>query len=215
MKVGRRSQMPQHLRIVKQHAARALHQGLDDDAGEVLSITLKQRIESLPGRRIDGKLRDKLLRQDLGEEAMHAFLGIADRHGRERIAMIAALKGYEPATRCNAFIKPELHRHLHRDLDRDRAAVAEKNMGQSLREEGHEPPRQIERRLMNQPAEHDMRHLGELILDRRANMGVIIAVAGGPPARDPIDELAVIGEVIRLPCVHATGSGSAAVCICV
>ena len=55
---------------------------------------------------------------------------------------------------------------------------------------------------MHQTAEHDMRHLCELPGDRGANMGMIIAVTGGPPARDPVDQLAAIGEnnPASLPC---------------
>jgi adenosylmethionine---8-amino-7-oxononanoate aminotransferase len=44
-----------------------------------------------------------------------------------------------------------------------RCAVAEKNMGKPLRQQAHEPPRQIERGLMHEPAEHDVRHTRELL----------------------------------------------------
>ena len=47
MPVRRCPQMPQHLRVMKQHAARALHQGLDDDAGNLLRVAVEQRIEGL------------------------------------------------------------------------------------------------------------------------------------------------------------------------
>ena len=47
---------------------------------------------------------------------------------------------------------------------------------------------------MREAAEHDMRHGVELADHRVANIGVVIAVTGGPPARDPIDELAAVGE---------------------
>src|SRR5262249_5085590 len=39
-----------------------------------------------------------------------------------------------------------------------------------------------------------MRHQRELALDRLADMGVVIAVTGGPPRCDPVDQLASIAE---------------------
>src|SRR5262249_33461485 len=39
-----------------------------------------------------------------------------------------------------------------------------------------------------------MRHQRELALDRLADMAVVIAVTGGPPRCDPVDQLASIAE---------------------
>ena len=44
-----------------------------------------------------------------------------------------------------------------------------------------QPAGERERLLMGKPAEHDVRHQRELTLDRRADMGMVIAVAGRPP----------------------------------
>ena len=57
-----------------------------------------------------------------------------------------------------------------------------------------EPPSQRERLLVSEPAEHDVRHQRELALDRLPNVGMVIAVAGRPPRRDPIDQFASIGQ---------------------
>ena len=47
---------------------------------------------------------------------------------------------------------------------------------------------------MSEPAEHDVRHQRELALGRLPNVGMVIAVAGRPPRRDPIDQFASIGQ---------------------
>ena len=47
---------------------------------------------------------------------------------------------------------------------------------------------------MNETAEHHMRHEAELMGDRRPDMGMIIAMTGGPPACDTVHKLAAIGQ---------------------
>ena len=61
---------------------------------------------------------------------------------------------------------------------------------------GHrgQPLGQHERRLMRQSAEHHMRHRGELSLDGLADMRMVVPVAGAPPGRDAIDQLAAVGQ---------------------
>ena len=49
-------------------------------------------------------------------------------------------------------------------------------------------------RLVGQTAEHHMRHLPQLLVHRRVQRGVAIAVDGTPPRRHPIDQLASIGQ---------------------
>jgi hypothetical protein len=77
-----------------------------------------------------------------------------------------------------------------------------------------ETPRQRQRTFMHDPAEHHMGHDVELALQRLRDMGVIIAVAGGPPRRDAVDQFPAVGERMRLPRVALTGSGAPAVFIC-
>ena len=70
-----------------------------------------------------------------------------------------------------------------RDLDRDRAGLGKEHAVEIARQQRRQPPRQRQRLLVRQPAEHHMRHGRELALDRRADMRMVVAVAGGPPAR--------------------------------
>src|SRR5262249_29093970 len=45
-----------------------------------------------------------------------------------------------------------------------------------------------QRLLVDEAAEHHVRHDLELVRDRRANMRMIVPVAGGPPGRDAVDQ---------------------------
>ena len=44
--------------------------------------------------------------------------------------------------------------------------------------------------------------------DRAANVRMIVAVAGGPPRRDAVDQFAPVGEHDARACVRTTGSGA-------
>ncbi len=48
---------------------------------------------------------------------------------------------------------------------------------------------------MDQSSKHDMGHFPSLLGDGRDDIGVIVAMARGPPRCDPIEELAAIGKV--------------------
>ena len=82
-----------------------------------------------------------------------------------------------------------------RDFDGDRAGIAEEHAIEiRRRQHRREPARQRQRRLMHHAAEHHVRHLRELTLDRGADMRMVVAVAGGPPRGDAVDQLAPVGQ---------------------
>ena len=176
------------------HAARALHQRLDDDACEFLGVALEA------ARKIRGALLalrqpdDTMFGQDAAEASVHAGIGIADRHRSGRIAVIAALESKKFPALAHAAVEPELQRHLHGDLDRDRARLGEEHAIEIARHQRRKAAGERERLLVGKPAEHHMRHQRELALDRLADVGMVVAVAGGPPRCDAVDELASIGE---------------------
>ena len=72
------------------HAARALDQRLDDDRRHVLPMPGEVGVEGGNARLVLGERHDVLLRQRAREQAVHAFLGVADRHGGEGVAVIGA-----------------------------------------------------------------------------------------------------------------------------
>ena len=95
--IGRRAQAPQHRRLVEQHAAGALHQRLDDDAGD-------RRRRGAPTSASNAAMRSRsscgsstisCSRQQPAKQRVHAVIGIADRHGAGGVAVIAALEGDE------------------------------------------------------------------------------------------------------------------------
>ena len=55
---------------------------------------------------------------------------------------------------------------------------------------------------VHEAAEHHVRHALELRGDRGADVRMVVAVAGGPPRRDAVDELAAVGEIQP----HAVGA---------
>ena len=125
---------------------------------------------------------------------MHAHVQVANRHGAGRIAVIGPGEGQKPRSRAHALVQPELHGHLHRDLNGNRAGIGEEHAAQITRHARRQPPSQCERLLVDEPPQHDVRHQRELALDGLPDVGMVIAVAGRPPGCDPIDELAPVGE---------------------
>ena len=97
--VGQRAQALEHRRVVEFHAAGALHQRLDDDAGDAVGARGEKFVERgralLAVRQID----DMVLRQQPGEQRVHAVFGVAHRHGAGGVAVIAALEGDELVAR--------------------------------------------------------------------------------------------------------------------
>src|SRR5262249_32511542 len=125
---------------------------------------------------------------------VHAAAGIAARHRPGGVAVIAAFEGEEILSLAHALVQPELHRHLHGDLDRNRPGLRKEHTGQITWQECRKPARERERLFVGEAAEHDMRHERELALDRLPDIGVIIAVTGGPARRNPVDEVTSIRE---------------------
>ena len=94
---------------------------------------------------------------------------------------------------AHPFVEPVLHRHLHGDLDGDGTGLGKEHAVEAGQQPG-EPARQRERALMGEAAEHHVGHDVELALHRRGDGGMVIAVAGGPPRGDAVDELPPVGE---------------------
>ncbi len=108
---------------------------------------------------VGGHLRgEHLARQDVGPQRVHAAVGVAHAHRGEGVAVIAAAPRHQPVLRRAAEAAPVLQRHLHRDLDRDRARVAEEHGVQPVRGDVHEQLGQPGRRFVGQAAEHDVVH---------------------------------------------------------
>src|SRR5215217_3497618 len=71
---------------------------------------------------------DDLLGHHPGEQAVHAFVRVADCHRRQGVAVIAAAEGQEAGLALHAAIDVELQRHLHGDLDRHRTGLGQEDV---------------------------------------------------------------------------------------
>ncbi len=77
--VGEFAQAAQHGRVVEQHAARALHQRLDDDAGDLAGMALEHLRQRRRARVVRWQFDDVLRRQQAVKYPVHAGV-IADGH---------------------------------------------------------------------------------------------------------------------------------------
>src|SRR5262245_28882528 len=64
-----------------------------------------------------------------------------------------------------------------------------------------------ERWLVGEAAEHYMRHCRQLTLDRIPDVGVVVAMACGPPGCNAIDELAPVSKLNPAPARANDGGG--------
>jgi hypothetical protein len=106
--VGQPTQGAQHLVAMEQHAAGALDPRLDDDRGDLAALARKHGVERGLRGGVDRQADDVLRRHDPCEQAVHAFLGVADRHGGQGVAVIAAAEAEEAVLPHDAAVDPEL-----------------------------------------------------------------------------------------------------------
>ena len=105
---------------MKHHAPRALHARLHQNGGQFIGVSLDQLAHTRQRRAIARQIADELGREDAREFGVHPFLRVADRHGGESVAMVAAAKAQDFRAASNAPVHPVLNRHLHGDFDGDR-----------------------------------------------------------------------------------------------
>ena len=86
----------QRLRRVELHAARRLHERLEDDRRRLPRMHAEHALEIARGFLGHRQRHDEVLRQHRMEQPMHSFLGIAHGHRREGVAVIAAAEAHEP-----------------------------------------------------------------------------------------------------------------------
>ena len=78
--------------VVEAHAARALHQRLDDQPGDALGVPRQHQFERVAARRVRRQIGDDVLRQQAAEHVVHPGVRIAHRHRAGGVAVIAALE---------------------------------------------------------------------------------------------------------------------------
>ena len=133
MPVGDLAHHPQALGGVDVHAAGALQQRLDDDAGQLVGVLVREPLERLRpgghavavGRRAVG---EDLLGQHVAEHRVHPADRVAHAHAAERVAVVAAADREHAVPLGAAGAALVLERHLQRDLDAHRAGVGEEDV---------------------------------------------------------------------------------------
>ena len=180
---------------VESHPAGALYQRLDDDRGDLMRMRGQERIERSELVWRVWQFREDLRRQVGAQRGMHSGVGVAQRHRPHGVAVISIAKRKKACPSRNAAIEPVLHRHLHGDLDRNGAEVAEEDMVEGAGCQRRQSRRERFRRRMGEAAEHDVRHRLQLLLHGRLDVWVIVSVAGRPPRGDAVDQHAAIGQV--------------------
>ena len=130
MLVAKRAQPPQRFSVVKAHAAGALYQRFGDDGGHLMRMGGEKGVERRGLFGVGRQFGDQLFGDRTLEQRVHALIRVADRHGGQRVAVIAALEGNEARPAASAVVDPVLHGDLHRDLDRNRTGFGKEHMAE-------------------------------------------------------------------------------------
>ncbi len=184
---------------VEAHAAGALHHRLDDHGRELGRVLGDQGVAGARRRRGRRARRSRpgAGRRRPARAARRPTGGACRPRGRRPTSAGGCRRSSRPA-RCSrrrllgpAEGAPVLQAHLDRDLDRRpspsrpgrRGASGSGVISTRRRGEPH-------RRLVGEPAEHDVAHPPELVADGGVEHRVGVAVDGRPPRRHPVHQLA-------------------------
>ncbi len=191
------------------HAARPLQQGLDDDGGDVLDAPRQPVFERGEGALL--ALLHLIVALESGGEGQHRHpthqpaeqieeaRAAPERHGAERVAVIAAVEGEKHAPPRLAAIGPILIGDLERHLHRGGAVVGEEDARKIAGQEAGERGGEIDRGLMREAREHHMGKQFGLPRERRVERRMGMAVGAGPPGRDEVEDLAALRVEQRGP----------------
>ena len=141
-----------------------------------------------------GQIHDELLWHDTAKKFVHPFVGIADRHRGERVAVVAAAKTDELCPPL-ALIQPELHSHFQRDFDGDGSGFAEEDVIQVTGQHRRKARGELVSGFVRQAAEHHVRHFLKLFPHGFQNVRMRVAVTSRPPTRNAIDQFPAVGEL--------------------
>ena len=204
---GNVDQALEKFRTAHAHAAGALQQRLDDQSGDILRAVPQAILER--GKRTALAILGRLVAVERVGEGQHRNLAheiamereearaAADRHGAERVAVIAAVEGDEDAAFSLAAIGPILIGHLQGDLDRGGAVIRIEDAREIAGEHSGERARQVDGRAMREAGEHHMLECFRLAGERGIELRMRVSVSAGPPGGDEVEDLAALRVVER------------------
>ena len=202
--VAQRAQQRHARGRVKAHAARALHDRLDDHRGQLVGVArdelaarrAAQRSSSARVEAVGRALGEHVLGEHAGEQAVHAADRVAHapsrrrcRRGSRRARSAGACARRCPRARwyCRHILIATSTETEPESAKNTRSRPAGASSTQALG--------QAHRRLVREPAEHHVRHALELLAHRRVERRVAVAVDRAPPRGHPVDQLAPVGEL--------------------
>jgi len=100
----------------------------------------RARRDRVIAREMLRQLDDVMLGEKAAETPMHPDAGIGNGHRAGGVTVITAAEGHELLSLGHALVDPELHRHLHGDLDRDRARLRKEHAAEIAGDERRKPP---------------------------------------------------------------------------
>ena len=214
VRVAKPTQRREIARVVEVHGVGGLEHRLADNAGEFAPVLVakpfhrgdllrqpglirsRRPCDPRPGQ-LDGRLLGEVMpRHHAPEKDVHA-IGVRKRHRTGRVAVVAALEREHLAAPGPALRLLVLDRHLDCDFDRDRARVGEEDAVEPRRRDSGETLRQLDRRRMGEPAEHDVRQTLGLPAHGFHDMRMAVPVRHAPPARHGVDQARAVGETQR------------------
>ena len=129
-----------------------------------------------------------VLRQQAGEQAVHALFGVAYRHAAGGVAMVRLHQREHLALAGVAAQHLVLQRHLHGHLHAHRTAVGEEHVVQPRRGNAHQLLCELVGGIVGQAAQHHMAKLPRLLADGGDEARMAVAVNHAPPGAGGIQQ---------------------------
>ena len=192
----------QVLRVVKAHAAGALHDRFQNHCRHFVAVLFQQAAQGIQIPLVPvvvvahrRRVREQVLGQHLAEQMVHAVDRVAGGHGPEGVTVVAVAQRDQTVLLGLPLAEPVLQRHLDRHLHGHRATVGQEHLVERFRRHPHQALAQLHRRLVGDATEHHVGHFVDLVLGRLVQTRVVVAVDRRPPGRHAVDQRAAVFQL--------------------
>ena len=166
---------------------RALDERFDDDGGDLAVVEVEDALE------LRGVARRDVMRvEEKRAVALVEELDAADRDGADRVAVVGVAQGHVGAPLGLALLRPELERHLERDLRRGRPGVRIEDALETRRRDLNQALGQLSGERVSQAEHGGVGDPVELIADRLVDTRVPVPVDVAPERRGAVDVAAAV-----------------------